>query len=79
MFCPFEEAEPRQLADNLPIDRGLRGEVELLKRFQPRESRLFEWALGPVLIATTPFDVERLGERRFVVEVPLACSQTPSS
>ena len=59
---PFEEADPRQLAEDLPIDRGLRGEGELVKHCQRRESRLSEWALGPVLMATTPFDVERLGD-----------------
>ena len=68
---PLHEAEARQLAEHLPVDRGLEVEVELVEGLQPREARQLQPALDPALVPAPPFGLEGLGQKPLVVDVPL--------
>ena len=67
----LHEAEARQLAEHLAIDRRLEVEVELLEALQPGEARQLQPALDAALVPAPPFGFERVGEKPLVVDIAL--------
>src|SRR5262249_3078812 len=67
----LDEAQAGQLAELLAVDRGLKVEIKLVERLDPRQPGQLEPALDAALVPAAPLGLQGLGEEALVVEVAL--------
>ena len=71
VVAALDEAQSRQFAHQLAIDRGLETEVELLKRLDVRKTRQAQTPFHPFEPPPLPLGAEHLGQELPVIEFAL--------
>ncbi len=69
ILAALHKRQTGQLPDNLTIDARLEGEVELLQRFDPRQTRLLQSGLHAALMSAVPLLLQRHAQELPVVQL----------
>lgn len=70
-LAPIYEAGPRQLADHLIVDQGLKAKIEIAPAYSTREASPRKTQLVSTPMPALPFGLQSLGEKLPVAELAL--------